>query len=149
MMASWLTELLRNLFGRAGPSDAPYVWKKRRVLRAAQKSAGGRGRVGKASDILKTGGLSDSAKKVYMSLSRIADAQGLTFPFLRTIAARTQLSQSTVGKALSELESVGLVESSDRYSRREGSSNLYRIRKVAEVFLDIGKEKPPIGEPEA
>ncbi len=132
-MASWLTKLLRNLFGSARPSDTSYGWKKRGMLRLAQDSAGGRGRFGKASNILTTGGPSDSAKKVYVSLSRIADAQGFTSPSLRTIAARTQLSQSTVGKALSELESVGLVESSDRNSRRGGSSNLYRVRKVAEA----------------
>ncbi len=132
-MASWLTKLLRNLFGPARPSDASYVWKKRDVLRVAQGNVWSRGRFGKDSNILKTGELSDSAKKVYVCLSRIADAQGFTSPSLRTIAARTQLSQSTVGKALSELESVGLVESSDRNSRRGGSSNLYRVRKVAEV----------------
>ncbi len=137
-MASWLAKLLGTLFGPARPSDAPYVWKKRGVLRVAQGNAGGRGRFGKDFNILTTRELSDSAKKVYMSLSRIADAQGFTCPFLPTIAARTQLSQSTVGKALSELESVGLVEGSHRYSRRGGSADLYRIRKLAEVFLDIG-----------
>ncbi len=148
-MASWLTKRLGNLFGPARPSDAPYVWKKGGVLRAAQDSAGGRGRFGKDSHILTMGELSDSAKKVYRYLSRIADAQGVTFQCLRTIAARTKLSQSTVGTALSELETVGLVESSHSTSRRGGSSNLYRIRKVAEVFPDIGKAMPPVGEPEA
>ncbi len=148
-MASWLTKRLGNLFGPAHPSDAPYVWKKGGVLRAAQESVGGRGRFGKASNILNTGELSDSAKKVYRYLSRIADAQGFTFQCLRTIAARTKLSHSTVGTALRELESVGLVESSHRYSRRGGSSDLYRIRKAAEVYPEIGKDTPPIGEPQA
>ncbi len=130
-MASWLTRLVRNLFGPERPRAAPYVWKKEGVLRASQDSPGGRGRFRKDPNIFKVGELSDAAKKVFMYLSRIADAQGFTFQCLRTIAARTQLSQSTAGKALSELESAGLVESSQRYSRRGGSSNLYRIRKAA------------------
>ena len=58
-------------------------------------------------------------------------------PFLLTIAARTKLSKSTVGKALKELEQAGLLEMQQRYSRRGGSSNLYRLRKVAEVYPDL------------
>src|SRR5262245_26555421 len=40
-------------------------------------------------------GLSESAKKVYLYLSAIADADGLCFPFYTTISRRTGFSKST------------------------------------------------------
>jgi predicted transcriptional regulator len=73
-------------------------------------------------------GLSTSAKKVYFYLSHVSDKDGYAFPFVRTIAARTHLSKATVGHALNELEQAGLLTRVHRYSRRGGSSNIYRLR---------------------
>jgi len=104
------------------------------VLRSSQGSLEGRGRFGVDRSIYKVLGFSDSAKKVYVYLSKVADAEGYAFPFVRTIASRTGLSQSTVSKALRELEAARLVSSQQRYSRRGGSSKLYQVRKVAKVY---------------
>ncbi len=72
-------------------------------------------------------GLSASAKKVYFYLSRISDQDGYAFPFVRTIAIRTGLSKTTVEHAIGELERASLLTRVHRYSRRGGSSNIYRL----------------------
>jgi DNA-binding MarR family transcriptional regulator len=74
--------------------------------------------------------LSKPAKKVYLYLSAIADADGYCFPFYKTIAARSGMSSSSVGKAIKELESRGLLARQQRVSRRGGSSNLYHVRRI-------------------
>src|SRR5260370_21221764 len=51
--------------------------------------------------------LPDRAKKVYLFLTAIADAEGYCFPFYRTIAKRTGLSASTVSKAISDPQRAG------------------------------------------
>lgn len=81
--------------------------------------------------IYRVNGLSESAKKVYVYLSASADQDGYCFPFYRTIARRTGLSKSTVGKAIKELESFGLLTHQQRVSRRGGSSNLYRVKRLS------------------
>jgi predicted transcriptional regulator len=78
-------------------------------------------------EIFKVPGLSNGAKQVYYYLSRTADEDGYAFPFVRTIAARTKLSKTTVAHALSELEQAGLLTRTHRYSKRGGSSNIYRL----------------------
>jgi hypothetical protein len=74
--------------------------------------------------------LTPSAKRVYAYLSRIADDDGYCFPFHRTIAKRTHLAESTVVRALHELEDHGLVMHHQRVSRRGQSSNLYQIHEL-------------------
>ncbi len=71
-----------------------------------------------------------SAKRVYAYLARVADDEGYCFPFHRTIAQRTQLAESTVGRALHELETYGLVTHHQRVSRRGQSSNLYQVHQL-------------------
>jgi hypothetical protein len=73
--------------------------------------------------------LSASARKIYWYLFHIADDGGYCWPFYKTIARRTRLSTSTVGKAIKELEAVGLISHKQRASRRGASSNLYRVRR--------------------
>jgi len=75
--------------------------------------------------------LPDRAKKVYLYLTAIADAEGYCFPFYRTIGQRTGLSTSTVSKAIADLENVGLLTRQQRVSRRGGSSDLYQVRRVS------------------
>lgn len=137
-MAFWLTQLFRSLLGVGRSEGAPpYIWSRRGITRAARTSFDGRGHFGVDWNVYKIEELPGSAKKVYAYLSRVADAEGYTSPFLRTIALRTGLSKSTVGKALKELEDAGLVEIQQRYSRRGGSSNLYQLRKLADVYHQV------------
>ncbi len=74
--------------------------------------------------------LTPSAKRVYAYLSRVADDEGYCFPFHRTIAQRTRLAESTVVRALRELEDYGLVTHHQRVSRRGQSSNLYELHQL-------------------
>ena len=112
-------------FGRRALVE--YTWRSRRgVLRAARTNGTGR-RGQPRPEIFRVPGLSASAKKVYYYLSKVSDADGYAFPFVRTIAARTHLSKATVEHALKELESGGLLARTHRYSKRGGSSNIYRL----------------------
>lgn len=140
-----LTKLISKLFGWQPRSRSAYVWRRKGVLRAASGSIEEHGYFGVDQNIFKVEGLSDSARKTYVYLSRTADADGYCFPFLRTIAKRTKLSKSTVGKALKELEEVGLLQTERRYSRRGGSSNLYHLRKVADVYPQMISTSPENG----
>jgi predicted transcriptional regulator len=83
-------------------------------------------------EIFHAPGLSASAKKVYFYLSRVSNIDGYAFPFVGTIALRTSLSKTTVAHALSELESAGRLTRVHRYSRRGGSSNIYRLSPPTE-----------------
>lgn len=85
--------------------------------------------------------LSNSAKKVYRYLSAIADRDGCCFPFYKTIARRTKLSESTVSKAINELEEFGLITRQQRVSRRGGSSNLYQVKRLSETLPRIDQEE--------
>lgn len=72
--------------------------------------------------------LSHRAKSVYMYLRDRADASGICWPSINTIAADLKLSRRTVQRALNDLERAGLVKRQPR-SRPNGSltSNQYRI----------------------
>jgi predicted transcriptional regulator len=83
-------------------------------------------------------GLSKSAKRVYVYLSAIADKDGYCFPFYKTIAKRTKLSESTVSKAIRDLEARGLITRKQRISRRGQSSNLYQVQPVP-----VGRDDTP------
>ena len=145
-MFSLLIKVISKIFfGIGAPSGSPYVWKRKGVLRAASGSIEDRGHFGVDWNVFKVDSLSGSAKKVYTYLSTVADVDGYSFPFLRTIARRTKLSTSTVSKALRELEKVGLVKTEQRYSRRGGSSNLYHLRKVSDVYPQIAPTPPTNG----
>lgn len=122
---SFVRGVLASRAGHRAP--VKYAWRSRRgVLRASRnKGAVGRGRA--RPEIFRVPGLSASARKVYFYLSRVSDEDGYAFPFVRTIAIRTGLSKATVGHALNELEQEGLLTRVHRYSRRGGSSNIYRL----------------------
>lgn len=134
LFKSWHTSRTRRWTKESSPSGGPYVWWRKGVLRAASRNSENRGHFGVDESIDKLNNLSKSSKEVYVYLSKVADTDGYCFPFLRTIASRTNLSQSTVSKALRELENTDLVQARHRYSKRGGSSNLYRVRKVGEVY---------------
>jgi DNA-binding transcriptional ArsR family regulator/ribosomal protein L32 len=104
-----------------------YVWRSRRGVLRASRTDGAAERGRSRPEIFRVSGLSASAKKVYFYLSHISDANGYAFLFVRTIAARTHLSKATVCHALNELEQAGLLTRVHRYSRRGGSSNIYRL----------------------
>ncbi len=87
--------------------------------------------------IFQVEGLSDSSKKVYRYLSGIGDKDGYRFPFYKTIAQRTKLSESTVSKALKELEEFDLIDREQRVSRRGGSSNLYHVKRLPKTLLEM------------
>lgn len=54
--------------------------------------------------------LSHRAKSVYMYLRDRADASGICWPSINTIAADLKLSRRTVQRALNDLERAGLVK---------------------------------------
>lgn len=125
---------LRLLFGlKPGPEDAAarYANPRRRTRTGKRRATATPSNMerGAGADrrIVDVPGLSGAAKKVYLYLSAIADADNLCFPFYKTIAKRTGLSKSTVGKALGELEQRGLLSRQQRVSRRGGSSNVYHL----------------------
>src|SRR5712692_8922067 len=99
-------------------------------LRATTHDGGERG-AGPDFGVYRVADLSDGAKKVYLYLTAIADADGYCFPFYRTIAKRTGLSTSTFSKAISDLENAGLLTRQQRVSRRGGSSDLYHVKRVS------------------
>ena len=69
------------------------------------------------------------AKTVYIYLRDRADACGVCWPGIKTIARELELSPRTVQRALGDLERAGLVEKHQRH-RKNGSltSNLYRLK---------------------
>ena len=68
------------------------------------------------------------AKAVYLYLRDRADAAGLCWPGIKTIAKELALSVRTVQRAMQDLEQAGLIQKEHRY-RSNGSftSNLYRL----------------------
>ena len=73
--------------------------------------------------------LSHREKAVYIYLRDRADASGVCWPGIKTIARDMNLSRSTVKRALADLEQHGYLERLPRY-RPNGSSpsNLYTVR---------------------
>lgn len=114
-----------SLTGREPPIK--YVWRSAHGVVRASRSDDERHYGQAHPEIFKVPGLSSSAKKVYYYLSRTADEDGYAFPFVRTIAARTKLSKTAVSQALNELEHAALLTRTHRFSKRGGSSNIYRV----------------------
>jgi len=123
--SSFLGAAIAPRAGRRAP--VKYVWRGRRGVLRALRSNGHAERGRPRPEIFGVPGLSASAKKVYFYLSCVSDADGYAFPFVRTIALRTSLSKTTVAHSLTELEQAGLLNRAHRYSRRGGSSNIYRL----------------------
>ncbi len=123
--SSFVGAVLTSRAGRRTP--VRYVWKSRKGVLRASRTDGDDRRGQPRPEIFRVGGISASAKKVYYYLSHISDVDGYAFHFVRTIAARTHLSKATVAHALNELEQAGLLTRVHRYSRRGGSSNIYRL----------------------
>jgi len=70
------------------------------------------------------------AKTVYIYLRDRADASGICWPGVKTIARELKLSPRTVQRALRDLEKAGLVSRQPRF-RPNGSftSNQYCLKK--------------------
>jgi DNA-binding transcriptional ArsR family regulator len=122
--------IIRPRVGRRAPVG--YTWRSRRGVLRATRTDGTERRGQPRPEIFGVPGLSTSAKKVYYYLSRVSDVDGYAFPFVRTIAARTHLSKTTVEHALQELEGAELVTRTHRYSKRGSSSNVYRLSPPSE-----------------
>lgn len=74
-------------------------------------------------------GLKLRAKAVYMYLKSRSDKEGKCFPSIKTIANDLDISQSTVKRALRELESNGYIKKVARYRENKGNtSNMYFLR---------------------
>jgi len=138
-----LLTFIRKLLSRVSLPPKPaslyadYTKRTRSGKLRARASPGDWGeRFGTDETIHQVEGISQSAKKVYRYLSAIADKDGHCFPFYKTIARRTSLSESTVWKALNDLEAAGLVTREQRVSRRGGSSNLYQVKRASHVRSD-------------
>ena len=73
--------------------------------------------------------LSHREKAVYIYLRDRADASGVCWPGIKTIARDMNLSRSTVKRALTDLEQHGYLAKLPRY-RPNGSntSNLYTLK---------------------
>ena len=73
--------------------------------------------------------LSHREKTVYIYLRDRADASGVCWPGIKTIARDMNLSRSTVKRALADLEQHGYLAKLPRY-RPNGSntSNLYTLK---------------------
>ena len=74
--------------------------------------------------------LSHREKTVYIYLRDRADASGVCWPGIKTIAGELGLSPRTVQRALADLEHRQLIEKRQRH-RANGSltSNLYRLKR--------------------
>lgn len=80
-------------------------------------------------DSIYAAGLPHRAVAVYMYLKNRADAQGVCWPGIRTMAAELKLSCSTIRRALRDLEQTGWLEKSPRYRENgSSSSNCYQLR---------------------
>lgn len=74
-------------------------------------------------------GLKLRAKAVYMYLRSRSDKDNKCFPSIKTIAKDLDISQSTVKRALRELESNGYIKKVARYRENKGNtSNMYFLR---------------------
>ena len=70
------------------------------------------------------------AKSVYIYLRDRANGDDVCWPKVKTIATELKLSRRTVQRALTDLESAGMIERRMQY-RENGSctSNLYLVQK--------------------
>ncbi len=74
-------------------------------------------------------GLKLRAKAVYMYLRSRCDKEGKCFPSINTISKDLDVSQSTVKRALRELESNGYIKKVARYRENKGNtSNMYFLK---------------------
>ncbi len=128
---------LQNLFRKPKSEDvaSPYADFQRVTKTGKVRAKGGEweartGWFGIDETVVELPELSQNGKNVYIYLSKIADKDGYCFPFYRTIAKKCSISESTVAKAIRELEEAGLLTKRQRVSRRGGSSNLYQVRKM-------------------
>lgn len=74
--------------------------------------------------------LSHRAVAVYLYLANMANQEGICWPAIPTVARDMKLSPSTVRRALQDLRSAGLLETTQRYRPNGGcSSLLYKLQK--------------------
>lgn len=71
-------------------------------------------------------GLPHRAVSVYMYLKDRANSEGKCYPAIGTIARELKLSQSTVKRAIADLEKAGHLRKENRWRENGGkSSNMY------------------------
>lgn len=74
-------------------------------------------------------GMKLRAKAVYMYLRSRCDKEGKCFPAIKTIAKDLDISESTVKRALRELESYGYIKKVARLRENKGNtSNMYFLK---------------------
>lgn len=79
-------------------------------------------------DSIYSSGLPHRAITVYMYLKSRANADGICWPSVRTMAQDLSLSRATVQRALRDLERAGRIRKTSRYRENGGSSsNSYRV----------------------
>ena len=80
-------------------------------------------------DSIYASGLPHRDRAVYMYLKSRANAEGICWPALGTIAADLKLSRATVQRALRDLRRTGWIVAEPRWRENGGrSSNCYRMR---------------------
>ena len=91
--------------------------------------------------------ISGSVKAVYIYLLDRANSKGECWPAVSTIGKELSLSRRTVQRAISELESKGLLAREDRWRENGGrSSNLYYVSAPEQEKADPSRpgRSPPI-----
>lgn len=79
-------------------------------------------------DSIYAAGLPHRAVAVYMYLKDRTNGDGVCWPAIPTIASDLHISESTVRRALADLERAGWLEKSARYRENgSSSSNCYRV----------------------
>lgn len=86
-------------------------------------------------DTIYASGLPSRAINVYRYLSERANKERQCFPSIRRIASDLHISESTVYRALNELEAAGFVERKHRFRKYKEkeygkTSNLYTVHET-------------------
>ncbi len=90
---------------------------------------------------------------VYCYLKRCHNAENGCFPSKATIANECGIAESSVDKALKELQEAGIVSVQHRYGNGHQKSNLYKLRDIQKLwmnrdFLPAAMEEEAIREEE-
>jgi hypothetical protein len=81
----------------------------------------------------KAGPSSSYARYVYLALADNANEEGLAFPSIRTIVAKTRLSESTVRRNIANLEAGGWLEI--ERGKGKGNRSRYKLKRVSDRDL--------------
>ncbi len=73
---------------------------------------------------------------VYCYLKRCHNAENGCFPSKVTIANECGIAESSVDKALKELQKAGVVSVRHRYGNGHQKSNLYKLRDIQKLWMN-------------